>query len=147
MGTPTLKRQFELDAGHRLCEHDFECQNLHGHRYRFEIKVSGDVDDETGMIVDFAHLKAPVMEAFDHNLLLNERDPLLDVREELERNQEKELYLVDGEPTAENIAEEALDLVLETLTAAERSRLSEIEVELSETPSCSITRRRTLADE
>lgn len=147
MGTPTLKKQFELDAGHRLSEHDFECQNLHGHRYRFEVEVDGDVDEKTGMIVDFAHVKEPVVEAFDHNLLLNERDPLLAVREELEANQEKELYVMDGEPTAENIAEEALDLILGRLTAAERSRIAEIEVELAETPNCSITRRRRLADE
>lgn len=147
MGTPTLKKQFELDAGHRLSEHDFECQNLHGHRYRFEVEVDGEVDEKTGMIVDFAHVKEPVVEAFDHNLLLNERDPLLAVREELEANQEKELYVMDGEPTAENIAEEALDLILGRLTAAERSRITEIEVELAETPNCSITRRRRLADE
>lgn len=147
MGTPTLKKQFELDAGHRLSEHDFECQNLHGHRYRFEVEVDGDVDEKSGMIVDFAHVKEPVVEAFDHNLLLNERDPLLAVREELEANQEKELYVMDGEPTAENIAEEALDLILGRLTAAERSRIAEIQVELAETPNCSITRRRRLADE
>ena len=147
MGTPTLKKQFELDAGHRLSEHDFECQNLHGHRYRFEVEVAGDVDEQTGMIVDFAHVKEPVVEAFDHNLLLNERDPLLDVREELEATQEKELYVMDGEPTAENIAEEALNLILGRLTAGERARIAEIEVELAETPNCSVTRRRRLADE
>ena len=147
MGTPTLEKQFELDAGHRLSEHEFDCQNLHGHRYRFEIEVDGDVDEETGMVVDFAHLKEPVVEAFDHNLLLNERDPLLAVREELEANQAKELYVMDGEPTAENIAGEALDLILERLTAAERGRIAELEVEVAETPNCSVTRRRRLADE
>lgn len=142
-----LRKRFELDAGHRLSKHDFECQNLHGHRYRFEIKVEGEIDGDTGMIVDFAHVKEPVMEAFDHNLILNESDPMLAVRDELEGNQEKELYLMNGEPTAENIAEETLDLIITHLAPEEHSRIDRIEVELYETPNCSIIRERQISDE
>jgi 6-pyruvoyltetrahydropterin/6-carboxytetrahydropterin synthase len=142
-----LRKRFELDAGHRLSKHDFDCQNLHGHRYQFEVKVEGEVDAATGMIVDFAHVKEPVMEAFDHNFILNETDPILSAREELEKQQEKELYLIQGEPTAENIADEALDLIENSLTSDEESRIDRIRIQLFETPNSSVTKARRLADE
>lgn len=137
-----LIKQFEIDAGHRLCMHDFECQNLHGHRYRFEVQIEGDVDTVTGMIVDFAHVKEPVVEAFDHNFILNEEDPILSAREELERHQEKEFYLINGEPTAENIAEEAIELILSSLTPDERRRVNRIQIKLFETPKSIVTQER-----
>lgn len=139
-----LTKRFELDAGHRLSKHNFECQNLHGHRYQFNITVEGDIDDSTGMVVDFANVKEPVMEAFDHNFILNEDDPILSVREEIEENQEKEFYLIPSEPTAENIAREALDLIVESLTSDERERISRLQVELFETPNSSATIERRL---
>lgn len=142
-----LTKSFELDAGHRLSKHDFECQNLHGHRYRFEICIEGDVDTETGMIVDFANVKAPVMEAFDHNFILNEADPILAVRDELEAHQDKQLYVMDGEPTAENIAIEAIDLILDALDPAERDRIDRIEIELYETPNSTVIQEHVLADD
>lgn len=142
-----LTKSFELDAGHRLCKHEYECQNLHGHRYRFEIEIEGAVDPESGMIVDFANVKSPVMDAFDHNFILNEADPILAVRDELERQQEKELYVMDGEPTAENIALEAIDLILEALDPAERDRVERIEIELYETPNSTVIQEYVFADD
>jgi 6-pyruvoyltetrahydropterin/6-carboxytetrahydropterin synthase len=142
-----LKKRFELDAGHRLSKHNFDCQNLHGHRYQFEIRVEGETDISTGMIVDFAHVKEPVMDAFDHNFILNRDDPILSVRDELEKQQDKEFYLIDGEPTAENIAEETLDLILDNLTPEEEERISQLQVQLFETPNSSVTRERELDDE
>jgi len=139
-----LTKRFELDAGHRLSKHDFECQNLHGHRYRFEITIQGRSDPSTGMIVDFANVKNPVMDAFDHNLILNESDPLVDAREALEEHQERELYLTQGEPTGENIAAEALDLMESHLSSEERNRVEAIIVELYETPNSSVKRKREL---
>ncbi|WP_135822368.1 6-pyruvoyl trahydropterin synthase family protein [Halostella litorea] len=142
----TLEKHFELDAGHRLSEHEFDCQNLHGHRYRFEVEVEGSTDPATGMVVDFANVKDPVMEAFDHNFVLNADDPILAVRDELEAQQEKELHLLDGEPTAENIAEESLDLIVDSLSADERDRIDRLEVRLFETPNSSVTTARRLDD-
>jgi len=143
----TLTKRFELDAGHRLSKHGFDCQNLHGHRYQFEITVEGDPDPDTGMIVDFARLKEPVMGAFDHNFILNEADPILAVREELEAHQDKQLYLMNSEPTAENIVEETLDIILGSLTAAETARIDRVQITLFETPDSSVTGARRVDDE
>lgn len=140
----TLKKTFEIDAGHRLSKHEFECQNLHGHRYRFEVEVDGKPDPNTGMVVDFATLKQPVVDAFDHNLLLNEADPILAVRDVLEDHQEQELYLMDTEPTVENITLEALDLIEARLTPAEHGRIDTIRLTVHETPTSSAQRERVI---
>lgn len=135
---PLLQKNFEIDAGHRLSHHNYECQNLHGHRYRFEIEVEGAADPTTGMIVDFANVKDPIVDAFDHNFIFNSDDPILAVQDELEEQQEKAFYLINGEPTAENIAEEALQLIEENLSGGERERVSRIRVRLLETPTSSV---------
>lgn len=140
----TLRKTFELDAGHRLSKHDFKCQNLHGHRYQFEVEVEGERHPETGMIVDFANLKSPVMDTFDHNFLLNEDDPILEARSVLEANQEKSLYLMDGEPTVENIAEEALQIIEDALTDDEQQRVQQLRLTVYETPTSSVIKKRSL---
>jgi len=123
-----LQKNFEIDAGHRLSHHDYECQNLHGHRYRFEI----------------ANVKDPIVDAFDHNFIFNSDDPILAVQDELEKQQEKAFYLINGEPTAENIAEEALQLIEENLSDGERERVSHIRVRLHETPTSSVRTGRSM---
>lgn len=135
-----LQKRFELDAGHRLCKHDYKCQNLHGHRYQFKLEVEGEASNSTGMVVDFAHLKEPIMEAFDHNLLLNKEDPILQVQDELEEHQAYGFYLMDGEPTAENIAEEAIGLLQARLAEDERERIDRIRLTLHETPTSSVVK-------
>jgi len=133
-----LEKTFEIDAGHRLSHHDYECQNLHGHRYRFEVEVEGSPHAKTGMIVDFANVKDPIVDAFDHNFIFNSGDPILAVQDELEEIQEKKFYLINGEPTAENIAEEALRLIQKNLSNSERERVTRIRVVLYETPTSSV---------
>jgi 6-pyruvoyltetrahydropterin/6-carboxytetrahydropterin synthase len=142
-----LRKTFEIDAGHRLSRHDYECQNLHGHRYRFEIEVEGPADPQTGMIVDFANVKDPIVAAFDHNFILNSDDPILTAKDQLEAEQEKEFYLINGEPTAENIADEALRLIEDRLSDAEKSRIDRIRVQLHETPTSSVRTERSIAND
>jgi 6-pyruvoyltetrahydropterin/6-carboxytetrahydropterin synthase len=99
----TVKRKAHFNAAHRLFrkewsdERNFEvygkCSypNYHGHNYEVEVSVTGDVDPETGFVIDLNDLKriieVNVEEPFDH------RNFNLDVPEF------KELV-----PTAENIS-------------------------------------------
>ncbi|HWC86130.1 MAG TPA: 6-carboxytetrahydropterin synthase QueD [Solirubrobacteraceae bacterium] len=58
-------------AGHK-------CARLHGHSYRVEVHVNGPVDEESGMVMDFADIKsafAPLHAQLDH-YYLNEIDGL-----------------------------------------------------------------------
>jgi len=49
-----------------------KCRRLHGHSYRVEIEVEGEVDPESGWLCDYAEIKqacAPLLEALDHRYL------------------------------------------------------------------------------
>src|SRR3954467_10548718 len=73
-------RVFTIEAAHRLpfVPAGHKCARLHGHSFRVEIHVSGEVDAGAGWIMDFAELKAafkPLYSQLDHNYL-NEIDGL-----------------------------------------------------------------------
>ena len=64
----------KFDAAHWLPNHEGKCKNLHGHTWKVEIEVSGQM--ETGMIIDFSELKKTIQHyilvQLDHTCL-NER--------------------------------------------------------------------------
>lgn len=65
---------FTLEAAHRLpnVPEGHKCARLHGHSFRVELHVSGDVDAHTGWVMDFADLKAafaPLYAQLDHHYL------------------------------------------------------------------------------
>lgn len=67
-------REFSFEAAHRLpnVPETHKCARLHGHSFRVAVHVEGDVDDDSGWVVDFAELKAaftPVYERLDHRYL------------------------------------------------------------------------------
>lgn len=141
----SITRRFELDAGHRLSEHDFKCQNFHGHRYKFEVEIGGYPDSDLGYVIDFSNVKAPIMDAFDHDFILNSNDPLLEsgAIDAIREIQEHDFYLLDAEPTAENIALEAIHLIWSSMRPQERRNVIEVVLHLWETPNCDVTRRIT----
>lgn len=135
-----IQKKFRLHAGHRLIHHDGGCGNLHGHSYKFKISIKGVRSKKTGMVVDFAHVKDPVMDAFDHNMILNEAEPIFD-GSNVNEEQEKNFYWINSEPTAENISKEAIKLVFESLTDDEKNRVSQIKVELWETDTSKVLKK------
>lgn len=44
-------------AAHRLVGSGGRCENLHGHNFKVELTVGGDVLDDSGMLMDFTDLK------------------------------------------------------------------------------------------
>ncbi len=67
-----VARSFEFQAAHLLPNHPGKCRNLHGHTYRLEVLCEGPVDPESGMVLDFADLKAiaaEILEPFDHRVI------------------------------------------------------------------------------
>ena len=53
-------REFTFEAAHRLpgVPASHKCSRLHGHSFRLEIHVAGDVEPASGMVMDFADIKA-----------------------------------------------------------------------------------------
>ena len=65
---------FHIEAAHHLpnVPQGHKCRRLHGHSFRIEIHVSGDVQDKAGWVMDFAQIKnsfKPVFEQLDHHYL------------------------------------------------------------------------------
>lgn len=65
---------FHIEAAHRLpsLPATHKCSRLHGHSFKIEVHVCGEVRADTGWVQDFAELKqafAPTFEALDHRYL------------------------------------------------------------------------------
>lgn len=68
-----ISKTFDFDAAHRLLSlpDTHKCHRLHGHTYRVEVRLRGELD-EHGMVVDYARIAAawqPVHDALDHRYL------------------------------------------------------------------------------
>jgi 6-pyruvoyltetrahydropterin/6-carboxytetrahydropterin synthase len=124
-----------FNAAHRLYRKDWDddknrevfglCSNphFHGHNYTLEVKVIGDIDPETGYVIDLKILKDvirdEVLEKFDHKNLNTDTEEFRNLN-----------------PTAENIAVVIYDKLRAHLGSEYeiRVRLSETERNLVEYP-------------
>ncbi|MBI4225594.1 6-carboxytetrahydropterin synthase [Candidatus Roizmanbacteria bacterium] len=41
-----ITKIIEFDMGHRIPNHKSQCRNLHGHRYKLEVNLEGDVEEK-----------------------------------------------------------------------------------------------------
>ena len=67
-------REFTFEAAHRLTHvpDGHKCARLHGHSFKFEILLEGEVDEQTGFLIDFGDVDAivqPLVQRLDHYLL------------------------------------------------------------------------------
>ncbi|MEM5539507.1 MULTISPECIES: 6-pyruvoyl trahydropterin synthase family protein [unclassified Olleya] len=124
----TVSRKAHFNAAHRLYRKDWSMEkndeifgkcnnpNYHGHNYELVASVTGDIDQETGFVIDVKILKdiikMEVEDAFDHKNLN------LDVAE-----------FKDLNPTAENIV-----VVIYNKIKAKLKQGLDLEVTLYETP-------------
>lgn len=82
MAAPTLLssssmeiyKSFTFEAAHFLpnVPDDHKCRRLHGHSFEVTVFVAGDIDDDSGWVMDFGDIKnayEPVFEALDHRFL------------------------------------------------------------------------------
>lgn len=69
-----LATSFTFEASHQLpkAPEKSKCRRLHGHSWKVEVHVAGELDPETGWVVDFDEIAAacePTREALDHHHL------------------------------------------------------------------------------
>jgi 6-pyruvoyltetrahydropterin/6-carboxytetrahydropterin synthase len=87
-----------------LLNYQGKCRHLHGHNGKVEIEVVADKLDTRGMVVDFGDINAIVKtwidRDLDHKMLLSKDDPILDILRDLG----EPVFVMDVNPTAENIA-------------------------------------------
>ena len=71
MRAVVVKRD-SFDAAHFLPGYPGKCANLHGHHWVVEVGIVGEVNKETGMVIDFSKIKKvmePIIDRFDHHCL------------------------------------------------------------------------------
>jgi 6-pyruvoyltetrahydropterin/6-carboxytetrahydropterin synthase len=124
-----VSRQIDFCYGHRLLNYEGKCRYLHGHNGRAIITIEADRLDERGMVLDFSDIKQVVSawidDNLDHRMILHRDDPAAKVLQEMG----EPLYLMDENPTAENIAR-----LIYHITADNGFPI--IEARLWETPNC-----------
>jgi 6-pyruvoyltetrahydropterin/6-carboxytetrahydropterin synthase len=124
-----VTREIHFCYGHRLLNYDGKCRHLHGHNGRAVITLEAAELDRLGMVLDFTRIKRVVSawidEALDHKMLLHRDDPVLP----LLRQQGEPVYVLDVNPTAENIARLIYDY-------AAAQGFPVVEVQLWETENC-----------
>jgi 6-pyruvoyltetrahydropterin/6-carboxytetrahydropterin synthase len=128
----SVTKEIHFCYGHRLLNYDGKCRFFHGHNGKVEVQLSGESLDDRGMVRDFGDIKKALQswvdETLDHRMILNKRDPL---RATLEKAGEP-IYLMEENPTAENIAR----LIFDT---AQNKGLPVTSVKLWETPNAFAT--------
>jgi 6-pyruvoyltetrahydropterin/6-carboxytetrahydropterin synthase len=125
-------RRLNFCYGHRILGHRGKCGHLHGHNGAVEVELGARKLDRLGMVADFSEVKGILQgwidAELDHRMLLSRGDPLAKI---LKAHGEP-VVLVDGNPTAENLARLIFDY------AASRG-LPVIAVRLWESPaSCAV---------
>ena len=140
--TTTIRRYIETDTGHRVPNHKSKCKHLHGHRYRFEAEIEGDVVQtsgvsEEGMLMDFSDISAiltkHVHDVVDHAFVVYEGDK--EGREACKAmGSEHRTVLVPFIPTAENLAKWAFEAVHPHIQSVYGNRLQLVAMHCRETP-------------
>ena len=99
-----VTKVIEFAYGHRLLDYDGKCRYLHGHNGVVEVDIDAQALDRLGMVVDFGQVndvvKTWVNDNLDHRMLLSRLDPVVPILQGMN----EPLFLMDENPTAENIA-------------------------------------------
>lgn len=118
-----------FDASHRLLLYEGKCARLHGHRWRVEVYLEGEVDAASGILMDYNTIRS-VIERFDHQVLLNREDPMVQCISAYQ-----EVYITEGDPTSELLAVIIRNLLDDECTRS-GSDARVILVRIWESPTC-----------
>jgi len=94
----TIYKVVFFDASHRLLHYVGKCNCLHGHRWKVEVWIEGDINEKTKIVVDYCIIKK-LIEKFDHQVILNKDDPMVMCLEKFQKP-----VTTIGDPTSELLA-------------------------------------------
>lgn len=69
-----LTKMFRFEAAHDLptFPDGHKCRRLHGHSFRFDVVIAGEVDEKRGYLIDYGDIKRvvdPIVRQLDHYYL------------------------------------------------------------------------------
>jgi len=107
----TVTKSISFCYGHRLLNHKGRCRHLHGHNADAIVTLASETLDALGMVTDFHDIgedvKKWIDEEIDHTMLLHADDPFLPAMQ----SAGERVYVMQDNPTAENIARLIFDKV------------------------------------
>ena len=136
-----IGKVIQWDMGHRVLNHRSVCKGLHGHRYKAEICVKGDLIkekgvSEEGMVIDFADIKKValkfIQEELDHAFMVWDKDD--ELLEFFKNSDGHKPVIVPFTPTAENVAAYIFKELKDKFTDVFQTGLRLQSVKLWETP-------------
>lgn len=148
-----ISRQIEWDMGHRVMNHNSKCKNLHGHRYKMEICMKGNViekknNSSQGMVIDFGEIKSIALtnihDVLDHGFMVWDQDKLL--VSFFKKNPDQKHIIVSFTPTAENIASWIFKKLDPLFQDTYGTGLKLYSIKLWETPTCKVICKRQDVD-
>ena len=151
------KSELGFAAGHFITYGGGRCERIHGHNYRVGVRVAGRLNEDA-LVYDFVALKrkvARLVSNLDHRMLLQTKNARLTVSEdgdEIHVQHGKQRYVFPRDDvvllpientTAELLAEYLAGRLMDEI--GDPANLSEIAVEVEESPGQSATYRQALA--
>lgn len=140
--TTIIRRYIETDTGHRVPNHKSKCRHMHGHRYRFEAEIEGDLVvepgvSEEGMLIDFSDVSAIlaqyVHDVIDHAFVVYAED-VKGIAACAAMDDDHRTVVVPFIPTAENLAKWAFEQVEPHIKTSYGNRLKLVAMHVRETP-------------
>lgn len=136
-------RKLWFCAGHRVVGHENKCANVHGHHFTLFVHAKAEKLDSVGRIIDFSVLKEKVGtwidENWDHTFIMNSADDILmPIKDQMSVN--KEVFVCDFNPTAENLATYLIDEICPVLMKGTGVEVSKIEIHESENNKVIVTK-------
>ncbi len=132
----TVSRRVTFCAGHRLRGHEGPCRFVHGHNYVAVFHAAAEKLDPLGRVVDFGVLKERlggwIDSHWDHGFICERGDE--EILSALKAIPGQKVFLLDANPTAENMADYLLRVMGPQQLAGTGVRL--VRVELWETENC-----------
>jgi 6-pyruvoyltetrahydropterin/6-carboxytetrahydropterin synthase len=124
-----IYKEVSFDASHRLLYYEGKCSRLHGHRWKVEVWISGEISHANKILVDYNTIRE-LVEQFDHQVILNREDPMVEALQPFQT-----VLTTPGDPTSELIAlllKEAL-----TMECSEEGRDIRVDrIKVWESPTC-----------
>ena len=137
-----IGKVIQWDMGHRVLNHRSVCKGLHGHRYKAEICVEGNLiqesgSSEEGMVIDFADIKGTaqkfIQEELDHAFMVWDKDA--EMLKFFNNSDGHKPVIVPFTPTAENVAEYIFHKLKDKFSDVFNTGLHLHSIKLWETPS------------
>ena len=137
-----IGKVIQWDMGHRVLNHRSICKGLHGHRYKAEICLQGEIITESGlseegMVIDFADIKKIshefIQTELDHAFMVWDKDK--ELLEFFKLSKGHKPIIVPFTPTAENVAAYIFAKLKDKFTDEFKTGLHLQSVKLWETPS------------